>query len=126
GAKLRVVWKDYPMPMHPQARQAAEAARVAGDQGKFWQMHDRLLAHQDALDLTSIEKNAEELGLDMKRFRKGLDEAIHRDAIEHEFEAARDKLDVNGTPTFFINGKRMSGAQPVERFREIIDRALGR
>ena len=86
-------------------------------------MHDRLIKSPDALDLTSIEKHAAALGLDMNRFRKTLDQALHRPQIERDLAAA-EKLDVDGTPTFFVNGRRLKGALPVEKFRELIDRAL--
>ncbi|HJZ86074.1 MAG TPA: thioredoxin domain-containing protein [Polyangia bacterium] len=125
GKKLRIVWKDSPMGFHPQALLAAEAARVAGDQGKFWPMHDRLLALQEELGLTTIEKAAASLGLDMARFRKTLDEGRHRPHIERDVESGQ-KLGVEGTPTFFINGRKLMGALPIERFRELIDQALGR
>jgi protein-disulfide isomerase len=124
GRRLRIVWKDNPLPAHPQAQLAAEAARVAGDQGRYWQLHDRLLAHHDELSLTTIEEQAAALGLDMDRFRKTLDQGQHRAEIQRDLETVH-ALGVTGTPTFFINGRKLSGALPVERFRELIDRALG-
>jgi protein-disulfide isomerase len=124
GRKLRLVWKDFPSSAHPQSLLAAEAARAAGDQGKFWPMHDWLLAAAGALDLTSIETQAEAMGLDMARFRKTLDAWQHRPAIDRDVEAGQ-RIGTEGTPTFLINGRKLSGAQPLERFEEAIDRALG-
>src|SRR5205823_2866819 len=86
-----------------------EAPRAAGDQGRFWPMHDRLIKNPEGLDLTTIEKHAAALHLDMNRFRKALDAVQHQAQIERDVAAA-EKLDVDGTPTFFINGRRLKGA----------------
>jgi protein-disulfide isomerase len=125
GKKIRFVWKDYPLPMHPQAMLAAEAARAAGDQGKFWPMHDWLLAHQDSLGLTSIEEAARHLGCDMAKFSKTLDAWQHRPQIDRDL-AQVDKLGVSGTPTLFINGRKLQGILPTEQLRDVVDRALAK
>jgi protein-disulfide isomerase len=125
GDKIRIVWKDNPMPFHQQAVVAAEAARAAGDQGQFWPMHDRLLAKGGQLDLGTIEAEAEGLGLDMERFRKTLDSGAHRQEIERDLGAARS-LGLDATPTFFVAGRKLVGAAALDRFRVLVDSALGR
>ena len=73
--KVRVVWRDLPLPFHPNAMPAAIAARAAGEQGKFWEMHDKLFANQQQLDRADLEKYAQELGLNMGKFKAALDSA---------------------------------------------------
>jgi protein-disulfide isomerase len=125
GKKIRVAWKDDPLPIHAQAMLAAEAARAAGDQGKFWPMHDWLLEHQDSLGLTSIEDAARQMGLDMKKFSKTLDAWSHRPQIDRDLEEV-EKFGVQGTPTLFINGRRTQGVLPIEQLRDLVDRELAR
>ena len=123
GGKVRVAWKNHPLPMHPGARLAAKAALAAGDQGKFWEYHDALFSHQDALDQASLERYAKDLGLDVPRFLRvmadgGTEAAIARD------EAEATRLGVTGTPSFFVNGRKIIGAQPLARFQSEMERAL--
>jgi len=122
--KIRFVWRDMPLPFHDQARPAAMAARAAGAQGKFWAMHDRLYAdHAAPLGRERFEKEAAELGLDRKRFGAALDAQAGRSAIDADILAGT-KAGANGTPTFFINGKVLTGAQPYETFKARIDDEL--
>ena len=122
--KIRFVWRDMPLPFHDQARPAAMAARAAGAQGKFWAMHDRLYAdHAAPLGRERFEKEAAELGLDRKRFGAALDAQAGRSAIDADVLAGT-KAGANGTPTFFINGKVLTGAQPYETFKARIDDEL--
>ena len=123
AGKVRVVWKDLPLPFHQNAMPAAIAARAAGEQGKFWPMHDKLFANQQALDRPSLEKYAEELGLNMARFKAALDTKKHEADIQAD-AAAGNKIGANGTPAFFINGVSLSGAQPFESFKARIDEEL--
>jgi protein-disulfide isomerase len=121
--KVRVVWKDLPLPFHQNAMPAAMAARAAGEQGKFWEMHDKLFANQANLDRPSLEKYASELGLNMGRFKAALDS----EKFKKELQADSDqggKIGARGTPAFFINGKFLSGAQPFEAFKAKIDAEL--
>jgi len=121
--KVRVAWRDLPLPFHPNAMPAAIAARAAGDQGKFWEMHDKIFADQAHMDRETYEKYAQELGLNMGKFKAALDGQKGKEAIEAD-AAAGNKIGARGTPAFFINGKFLSGAQPFESFKAKIDEEL--
>ncbi len=123
GDKVRVVFRDYPLPFHPRARPAAEAAACANAQGKFWEYNKKLFANQSALADDNLKTYAKDVGLDTAKF----DECFSK----KQFSAAIDKdiadgvaVGVNGTPAFFINGRSLSGAQPFEKFKEVIDEEL--
>jgi protein-disulfide isomerase len=109
---VRVVFKNLPLPMHDDAHLAAKAALAAGEQGRYWEYHDLLFAHQDALDRASLERYAEGLGLDARRFARDLDDAALDARVDADVADA-DALKVKGTPTLFINGRRLVGAQPI-------------
>jgi protein-disulfide isomerase len=121
--KVRVVWRDLPLPFHPNAMPAAIAARAAGEQGKFWEMHDKIFADQQHMDRPTYEKYAQELGLNMGKFKAALDAEKGKEAIQED-AAAGGKIGARGTPAFFINGKFLSGAQPFEMFKTKIDDEL--
>ncbi|HXU63674.1 MAG TPA: thioredoxin domain-containing protein [Polyangia bacterium] len=121
--KVRVVWRDLPLPFHPNAMPSAIAARAAGEQGKFWEMHDKLFADQQHEDRATFDKYAQELGLNMKKFDAALDAQKGKEAIEAD-AAAGGKIGAHGTPAFFVNGKFLSGAQPYEVFKAKIDEEL--
>jgi len=121
--KVRVAWRDLPLPFHPNAMPAAIAARAAGEQGKYWEMHDKIFADQQHLDRETYEKYAGELGLNMGKFKTALDAQKGKEAIEAD-AAAGGKIGARGTPAFFINGKFLSGAQPFEAFKAKIDEEL--
>jgi protein-disulfide isomerase len=122
--KVRFAWKDMPLPFHQNATPAAVAARAAGEQGKFWEMHDKLFANQQNLDRASFEKYAQELGLNMNKFKGALDnDEKYKKAIQADSEQGA-KIGARGTPAFFINGKFLSGAQPFESFKAKIDTEL--
>jgi protein-disulfide isomerase len=121
--KVRVAWRDLPLPFHPNAMPAAIAARAAGEQGKFWEMHKKLFANQQALDRPNLDKYAQELGLNMAKFKAAMDAQKGKEAIEAD-AAAGNKIGARGTPAFFINGKFLSGAQPFESFKAKIDEEL--
>src|SRR5580698_275487 len=121
--KLRIAFKQFPLPFHDKAHLAAEAALAANEQGKFWQMHDKLFANQQALDRPSLEKYAQELGLDMGKFKAALDSGKFKDKVDAEDKEGA-AVGVTGTPTFFINGTRLVGAQPFESFKAAIDKEL--
>ncbi|HEU4410161.1 MAG TPA: thioredoxin domain-containing protein [Polyangiaceae bacterium] len=125
AGKLRVAYKSRPLPFHKHAKLAAKAALAADEQGKFWAYHDALLANQRELERPALERLARELGLRLARF----DAALDSDRAEARLQAdigEADRLKVAGTPTFFINGRRLVGAQPVEAFRAVIDKELER
>jgi protein-disulfide isomerase len=123
--KVRIVWKNYPLPFHQNAEPASQAAMAAHAQGKFWQMHDKLFVNQKALDRASLEKYAQELGLDMGRFKADLDGKKYKEIIESETKEGQ-AVGVNGTPAVFINGRKISGAYPFETFKKIADQELAK
>jgi protein-disulfide isomerase len=125
GRDLRIVYKHNPLPFHNLARPAAEAALAARDQGKFWEYHDLLFAQQDALERDHLEDHAQRLGLDLTAFRRALDTHSHEAEIAADQELARS-LGATGTPTFFINGRMLRGAQPVEAFETVIAEELSK
>jgi protein-disulfide isomerase len=110
---LRYVWRHLPLnDVHPHAQVAAEASEAAASQGKFWEMYDLLLAHQDALTVRDLIGYAGELGLDTERFRAALRKRKYMPRLAEDLESA-DQSGVSGTPTFFINGRRHYGAYDV-------------
>jgi len=123
--KLRVVHKDLPLDaIHPQARPAAEAARCAGEQGKFWDYHDKLYANGSKFNAEELKSAAKEVGLDADGFEKCFASGKFKGAVQKDLlEGAQ--LGLNGTPAFFINGRELIGAQPLEAFVAIIDEELG-
>jgi protein-disulfide isomerase len=123
GKDVKVVWRNQPLPFHNNAKPAAEAAMAANEQGKFWQMHDKLFANQQALDRPAIEKYAQEIGLDMGKFKAALDSGKFRARVEAD-SAKGNEVGANGTPTFFINGREFVGAQPFESFKAMIDEEI--
>jgi Na+/H+ antiporter NhaA len=126
GNELRYVWRHLPLnDVHPHAQLAAEAAEAAGAQGKFWDMHDALLANQDELTLRSILAAAERLGLDMDKFRGHLRKRKGSGHIAEDVESA-DISGVSGTPSFFINGHRHQGAYDIATLSKAVKLAGAR
>ncbi|HEU4534831.1 MAG TPA: thioredoxin domain-containing protein, partial [Polyangiaceae bacterium] len=125
AGKLRILYKSRPLPMHKEARLAARAALAADEQGKFWPYHDALLANQRDLERPALERIAREIGLRADRFAAALDSDRTEKRLAADLAEA-ERLRVAGTPTFFINGRRLVGAQPVEAFRAVIDKELER
>ena len=123
GSKVKVVWKNQPLPFHPNAMPAAKAAYAAGKQGKFWEMHDLLFSNQQGLSPDTYDKYAQQLGLDMNKFHAVINDPATEAAIKADSEQGQ-KLGANGTPTFFIDGRKLVGAQPAEQFKSIIDDEL--
>ena len=123
--QLRLVFRDFPLPFHDHARGAAEAGRCADEQGKFWALHDWMFEHQDRLDAEGLTGAAKELGLDGPRFADCLASGRHGKAVDDDHTAG-ERAGVRGTPAFFINGIFLSGAQPLEKFRAAVDRAIER
>jgi protein-disulfide isomerase len=111
---VRYVWRHLPLTdVHPHAALAAEAAEAAAAQGAFWEMHDLLLEHQDALTRADLIGYAGRLGLDVDRFRDELERHVHETRVAQDVESA-DLSGVSGTPSFFINGQRHHGAYDLE------------
>jgi len=122
--KIRWVFRDFPIAsLHPMAAKAAEAARCAGEQGRFWEYHDLLFEGQSQATIKDLKRSAEQLKLDPKSFGQCLDSGKHQAAVEADVQEGA-RLGVTGTPTFFINGRILVGAQPLESFRRIIEAEL--
>jgi protein-disulfide isomerase len=126
AGKVRIVFRDFPLTqIHPNAAKAAEAGACANEQGKFWPMHDRLFANQTKLTPPELKKHATELGLDSTAFDACLDSGKHAAAIRKSVEEGQ-RYGLSGTPSFFINGRLLVGAQPYEGFAQVIDDELDR
>ena len=98
---------------------------AAHAQGKFWEMHDKIFASHQTLDLAHYEQWAQELGLDMAKFKADLDGSKYKDKIKADSDEGT-KAGANGTPTFFVNGNQLVGAQPVEAFKKLIDAEIAK
>jgi protein-disulfide isomerase len=122
--KVRLVYRDYPLPFHPQAGPAAEAAHCAGDQGKYWEYNHHLMSVEGSLQPDDLKKRATELGLDMASFQQCVDGTKWDATIKQTTDEAA-ALGVTGTPTFFINGRMIVGAQP-DQFKAIIEEEIQR
>src|SRR5204863_4091206 len=110
---VRYVWRHLPLnDVHPRAQLAAEASEAASEQGAFWEMHDLLLGHQDALEPKNLVAYAEQLGLDVDRFADALRKHAYAGRIDEDVDSA-DLSGVSGTPTFFVNGRRHYGAYDI-------------
>jgi len=121
---VRIVYRHFPLDsVHPQARPAAEASLCAADQDRFWEYHDVLFENARQLGEEDLIRYAEELGLDMAEFRTCLEEGRHAAQVERDLEAGR-RAGVTGTPSFFVNGRMLGGAQPLEAFVRVIESEL--
>jgi protein-disulfide isomerase len=125
GDKVRIVFKDFPLPNHAEAPKAAEAARCAGEQGKYWEMHDAMFANQRALGVPALKQSARAIGLDGTSFDSCLDSGKHAKFVLAGGELG-GKMGVNSTPSLYINGRAVVGAQPFEVFKQVIDEELAR
>ena len=122
--KIRMIYKDFPLDsLHPQARAAAEAARCAGEQGKFWEFHDKIYAGGPDATAPTMQLYAKQVGLDGVKFEACRSARKYQAQVQAD-AAEGTKLGVSGTPGFFINGRFLSGAQPLEAFIKIIDEEL--
>ncbi len=127
GDRVRLVWRDYPLPFHNNAMLAAEAAReVFAQRGNavFWRFNDALFANQQHLERADLERYARAVGIDLARFRRALDAHTHQPGIRDDMAAADATGAQIGTPAFFINGRFVAGALPFEEFQRRIDAAL--
>ena len=123
GDRVRLVYRHYPLPNHPDARPAAEAAACAAEQGKFWPYHDRLFADQSKLSQADLKQSATAVGIDAAKFDTCVDSHKLKAKVDEDV-AAGQEAGVDGTPAFFINGRAISGAQPFDVFKRIIDEEL--
>ena len=126
GDKMRLVWKDFPLTMiHPQAFVAAQAGNCAREQGKFWEYHDRLFANQQALQPEFLKKYAAEVGMDAAKFNACLDSSKYEARVQESLGAGT-RLGITSTPTVYVNGRMVNGAQPIDVFQTVIDDELAR
>ncbi|MFL5376010.1 MAG: DsbA family protein, partial [Myxococcales bacterium] len=121
--KVRLAWKNQPLSFHPNAMPAAEAAMAAAEQGKFWEYHDALFKRQNELGPALYDEVAKQVGLDMEKFHASIQGHKHLAQIKADM-AAGSAVGADGTPTFFINGKKLVGAMPIESFKQVIDAEL--
>ena len=125
GDRIRFVYRHYPLPNHPFARPAAEAAACAGEQGKFWPYHDKLFASPSKLSDVDLKQHAADLGLNTVQFNSCVDTHKLKAQVDKDLKDG-EEAGVNGTPAFFINGRMLSGAQPFDVFKKLIDEELAR
>lgn len=123
--KIRYVFGDFPLSFHKDAKKASEAARCAGDQGKYFEFNRKIFDNQSAIGIDDLKKYAKELQLNTKDFDKCLDSGKTAKVVEESIQLG-SSVGVSGTPAYFINGIMLSGALPYESFKEIIDTELGR
>ena len=123
GDRIHFVYRHYPLANHPRARPAAEASQCAAEQGKFWQFYDKRFGDQSRLSDEDFKQDAAQLGLETAQFNACVDSHKYGAEIDNDIHAANE-AGVSGTPAFFINGRILSGAQPFEEFKRIIDEEL--
>jgi protein-disulfide isomerase len=126
GARVKLVWRNLPLPMHPDAPLAAEAAleaqRQKGNDG-FWAMHKKLFASSKDLSVANLHRFAQELGLDVVAFDAALRDHRHKSSVDRD-AAMAEAAGIRGTPAFVVNGRFVAGAQPLKKFRRAVERAL--
>jgi protein-disulfide isomerase len=124
--KVKLYYRHYPLPFHPKAISLAHIAECANDQGAFWKMHDKIFDNNSTVSNMTDEQFKQwgaDLGLDTVKFNNCYDNKTHQKDIDEDNAAGR-KVGVSGTPTFYINGKQLVGAQPYAAFKAAIDEAL--
>ena len=126
GDRIRLVYRDFPIDsLHPQARNAHEAARCANAQGRFWAYHDALYSKTPKATSEDLKAIARQVDLEMEAFERCLNARTYRSAVQQDIDEGT-RVGVTGTPTFFINGRVVSGAQPLDSFTRIVDEELAR
>jgi protein-disulfide isomerase len=125
GNKIQLAFKQFPLPMHQDARQAAEASLCVNEQStdKFWKFHDIMFKNQSKLDKASLEKYAKDVGADVAKFNQCVTSKKFSDAVQKDLDYG-EKIGVKSTPTFFVNGQIVNGAVPIETFSEIIEEEM--
>jgi protein-disulfide isomerase len=124
GDRVRFVFRQFPLDFHKKAHLTAQASLAANAQGKFWEFHDKVFANQKSIERADLEKYAEEIGLDMAKFKKDLDEGTYKAAVDADLALGKEVF-VGGTPTMFINGERVQNPTDVPTVSGMIDKALG-
>ena len=120
---VRIAFRHQPLPFHNHAMEAAEASMAANAQGKFWPMHDKLFANQQKLERADLDGYAKEIGLDMGKFKADMDGHKYKDQIDADSKAGT-AAGASGTPTLFVNGRQIVGAQPFSAFQPLIDEEI--
>jgi protein-disulfide isomerase len=120
---VAVVFINQPLPFHEHAMEAAQAFQAALRQGKAWPMHDKMYDNNTALERANLDKYAQEIGLNMAKFKKDMDDPKIKEEIAEQQKLA-SSVGASGTPTFFINGRQIVGAQPFSDFQKIIDEEI--
>jgi protein-disulfide isomerase len=120
--EVKFIYKEFPLPMHANAMAAARAALAAGKQGKFWEMHDKLFANQRALTPDNIKQFAQDIGLDMAKFEQDMASPEVQQQINEEMQQGQ-KVMVGGTPSLYLNGKKVAN-RSFDGLKQMIDAAL--
>mgnify|MGYP003683691671 FL=1 len=123
--KVRWIVRDFPLGFHKRARPAAAAAHCAKDQDKYWQMYEELFKNQRKLEDSDLTKYAKNIGLNMKKYDKCISSGVKMSDIEENYRSG-EQLGVTGTPAFFVNGRRLSGALPYGEFKKIFKEELAK
>jgi protein-disulfide isomerase len=121
--QVRIIFKNSPLSIHAGSALVHEAAMAAAEQGKFWEMHDLIFAHQKALTRTALDGYARQLGLDMKTFENRLDTRYYQPMVERDVAEAQG-FGIQATPTFFINGRKLQGIQTLVSLKNVVDAQL--
>ncbi|MBI4091207.1 DsbA family protein [candidate division WWE3 bacterium] len=116
--ELKIGYRHFPLPQHPFARKAAEAAEAASAQGKFWEYHDKLFENQESFRAESFEQFARDLGLDLDRFNSEVNGAKYTSIVNQDVDLGKE-AGVNATPTFFLNGKKLNVLGPEDLFKKV-------
>jgi len=125
GDKVRLVFRQYPLPFHQNAQKAAEASLCAADQGKFWELHDAMFGNQQELGVDQLKAKAASLGLNADKFNKCVDSGEKAATIQADIKDG-SAAGVSGTPAMFVNGRFINGAVPIDQITTVIDDELRR
>jgi protein-disulfide isomerase len=123
GDRIHFVYRHYPLTNHPNARPAAEASECAAEQDKFWPYYEVLFSDPSKLDSAGLKASAAQVGIDVDRFNACVDSHKYKSVVEADMKEG-EEAGVTGTPAFFVNGRMLSGAQPFEQFKQVIDEEL--
>lgn len=121
--KVKLIFKNFPLPSHRKAQKAAEAGECAFEQGKFWEYKEKLFEEQENLAVKDLKQYARDLGLESEKFNKCLDSGRYKKEVKQDYEEGLEKR-IRGTPTFFIGSEAVFGAQPFSEFQKIFEEKL--
>lgn len=123
--KVKFIYKHFPLAQHQYAQKAAEASECAADQDKFWEYHNKLFENQNALVTPALKKYASDIGLDTAKFNACLDSGTMASRVRSDLEEGQ-RRGISSTPSFFVNGAKIEGAQPFSSFKQAIDSELSK